>query len=336
MPKVSIIVPIYKVENYIGRCTRSILNQTLDNIELIFIDDCSPDHSMVILSHIIDEFRNKIKEKNWIVIIKRMQVNSGQAAVRQYGIQLATGEYIIFCDSDDWMEENMIFEMWSKASIDNLDVVVCDYNHITSNGCIRYCGMKSHDMVNFFYEVLFFKSSWAVWNKLFKRSLYYRIVLPENGMNMGEDMAIVVQLLYYCRNVGYINQAFYNYCENTESISNKKTISDNVCNYLQWFANICLLESFFKEKGIKKRVGNGLSFLVTFSTDDILFKLKSLTQRKYYLLIPYICMKVWCNSFISLYGKIQLWRYVNKNFFPSIKHKLQLQTDHYGNENIAY
>ena len=106
MPKVSIIVPVYGAEKYIERCARSLFEQTLDDIEFIFVDDCTPDRSIDILKVVIEKFRLRFGEKKYVVRIERMPMNSGQGAVRRHGIQLATGDYITFCDSDDFMPED--------------------------------------------------------------------------------------------------------------------------------------------------------------------------------------------------------------------------------------
>ena len=87
MPKVSVCIPVYGVENYIERCARSLFEQTLDDIEFIFVDDCSPDRSIEILKHVIDEYRHSFEKRNYTVRIEQMPTNSGLAAVRRHGIQ---------------------------------------------------------------------------------------------------------------------------------------------------------------------------------------------------------------------------------------------------------
>lgn len=123
MPKVSVIIPIYGVQKYIERCVRSLFEQTLDDIEYLFIDDCSPDGSVRIIMRILDEYPNR-KEQ---VIIHRMEQNSGQAKVREWGMKNATGDYVIHCDSDDWTDLMMYESMYQKALEEDADVVVCDY-----------------------------------------------------------------------------------------------------------------------------------------------------------------------------------------------------------------
>ena len=123
MPKVSVIVPVYGVEKYIDRCARSLFEQTLDDIEYLFIDDCTPDRSIDILQQVLDEYPQRKPQ----VVIHRMEKNSGQAAVRKWGMQNATGEYVIHCDSDDWVDTDMYRAMYEKAKEEEADVVVCDY-----------------------------------------------------------------------------------------------------------------------------------------------------------------------------------------------------------------
>ena len=103
MPKVSVIVPIYKVEPFIERCARSLFEQTLDDIEYIFVNDCTPDKSMEVLSRVLEDYPGR-KEQ---VRIITMPVNSGLPKVRRAGLEVASGDYIIHCDSDDWVDRTM-------------------------------------------------------------------------------------------------------------------------------------------------------------------------------------------------------------------------------------
>lgn len=116
MPKVSVIIPVYGVEKYIERCAISLFKQTLDDVEFIFVDDVTPDYSMEILNLMIDKFRLHFVEKKISVRIERMPTNSGQAAVRRHGVKLAKGDYIIHCDSDDWIDASMLQKMYCKLN----------------------------------------------------------------------------------------------------------------------------------------------------------------------------------------------------------------------------
>ena len=166
MPKISIIIPVYKVEKYIERCARSLFEQTLDDIEYLFIDDCSPDKSIEELKDILDEYPHRKSQ----TIIHRMERNKGQAAVRYWGVKNATGDYLIHCDSDDWVELDMYQQMYNKAIEEDADVVVCDY--VVTNGTsviktINACHAKSPGQL--IENCLFQRDPWPLWNKLFKR-----------------------------------------------------------------------------------------------------------------------------------------------------------------------
>ena len=120
-PSISVIVPIFNAEKYIERCVNSLLSQTIEGLELIFIDDCSTDNSLKILNDII---RKKERRKFFIQILST-NANSKQAAVRTMGMKIASGEYIANCDPDDWIDPNMYEIMYSKAKETNADIVTC-------------------------------------------------------------------------------------------------------------------------------------------------------------------------------------------------------------------
>ena len=107
MPKVSVLVPIYKVEKYIERCVRSLFEQTLDDIEYIFVDDCTPDRSIDILNAIIEEYRPRFAKGKKTSQIVRMPTNSGLAAVRRHWLQFCTGEYKTHLDRADLVETDI-------------------------------------------------------------------------------------------------------------------------------------------------------------------------------------------------------------------------------------
>lgn len=103
MPKISVIVPIYKVEKYIGRCARSLFEQSLEDMEFIFVDDCSPDNSISIVKTMAEDYP---KRKNQIKFLHH-KVNRGLTTTRNTGLSVATGDYIAYCDSDDWFDLTM-------------------------------------------------------------------------------------------------------------------------------------------------------------------------------------------------------------------------------------
>lgn len=217
--KVSVVVPVYGVEKYIERCVRSLFEQTLDSIEYIFIDDCSPDHSMEILERLFQEYRLRLTAENKIVRTVRMPTNSGQAAVRRHGIQLCTAQYVIHCDSDDWIDKDMYRQMYEKATADDSDIVITDYyrsdgvNHTKYRGIIKDCILQN----GYLNSLLAYNCSTSVWNKLIRRDLYLQpIIYPTD--NMWEDYALCVQLFYYAKKIAYLPRPYYYYYYNQNSI----------------------------------------------------------------------------------------------------------------------
>ena len=224
MPKVSVIIPVYGVEKYIERCARSLFEQTLNDIEYLFIDDCTPDRSIEILNRVLDEYPQRKNQ----VIIHRMEKNSGQAAVRKWGMLNATGNYVIHCDSDDWVDVSMYEKMYNKAIEEGSDVVVCDY--VVTDGekvldSVKGCG--DTDVSKFIQRLLFQRDPWSLWNKLFKRTVCSKDLIYPEG-NMGEDMVLSIQSVIKCHKISYINQCFYFYYYNLNSISKKRDLKSTL------------------------------------------------------------------------------------------------------------
>ena len=119
MIKVSVIVPVYKVEAFIGRCIRSLIEQTLQETEFIIVDDCTPDDSISVVQKIIRDYPERKRQFKII----RHDVNKGLPAARNSGLAIATGEYIFHCDSDDFVEREMLEQLYQTAKKGDADIV---------------------------------------------------------------------------------------------------------------------------------------------------------------------------------------------------------------------
>lgn len=270
MSKISVIIPVYGVEKFIERCARSLFEQTLDDIEFIFIDDCTLDRSMTILSKIIEEYRHRFAEMNFVVRTERMPTNSGQAAVRRHGIQLATGDYIIHCDSDDWVEPDMYAKLYERTLQELSDVVICDYyiaNSKTERKVVSGC--LSQDKTEIIKDLLYQRTSWAVWNKLVKSTLYKD--LKEYPLYaMGEDMVMISQVYCDSLNFSYVDEPLYNYFENSSSIMNVHTMEKCIEKFTQVKANTSLILPIIKEK-FDKRTFDNISNCLSYNTTIALY-----------------------------------------------------------------
>ena len=275
MPKVSIIVPIYGVEKYIERCARSLFEQTLDDLELLFIDDCTPDKSMEVLKRVLEEYPQRKHQ----IVIHRMEHNSGQAVVREWGIKNATGEYIIHCDSDDWVDVRMYETLYNKAVSKNVDVVVCDYiitDGKDSRTIVNSC--QSKDLQTFIENCLLQREPWSLCNKLFNRKAYSKIAYPTGAM--GEDMTITLQLLWNCQRLAYAPEPFYFYYHNPNSITKKRTINDCLRNYSTLKANTNILLNSLSSKPLTKKMKDGL-LLIRYNVLSMLYPI--IWNPKYYI-----------------------------------------------------
>ena len=253
MPKVSVIIPVYGVEKYIERCARSLFEQTLDDIEYIFVDDCSPDKSIAILENIIKEYLPRLKKEHKNVRIERLSKNCGLPNVRRYGINLATGDYIAHCDSDDWVDVHMYEEMYNKAIEEDADVVVCDFCSTDCENEQYSKGLISKERENVIVDVLLWRIAGCLWNKLVRRKEYtdHDLIYPTH--NMGEDTALIVQILWNAKRISYLPEPFYYYYMNQTSIT-KYVSDDNKIRqrFLQATANVEIIEQFLVDKATGK------------------------------------------------------------------------------------
>lgn len=308
VPFVSVIIPVFKVEEYIERCARSLFEQTLDNIEYLFIDDCTPDNSIKVLKKVLEDYPHR-KEQ---VVIHRMDCNSGQAAVRKWGIQNAKGDFVIHCDSDDWVDKNMYKSMYEKALKEKADVVVCDYKEVYSNGTTRYfksCHSTIRD--SFLINMLCQKDAWSLWNKLFRRSVFYDIVFPK--FNMAEDMALCIQLIIRSNTIAYIPQPLYHYYKHDSSITKLATIDNIVANYNAQKSNA---EIVFNEicQSDNLRIRRG-ALAVKLSVISVLFPIVHIKEYRH------LCF----NTYPGIFWKVLFYHHIEtKNKIMFVLAKLRL------------
>lgn len=244
MSKVSVVIPVYGVEKYIERCARSLFEQTLDDIEFIFIDDCTPDNSISILKEVLNEYPNRIKSTR----IERMPKNSGLPAVRKYGVGLATGDYIIACDSDDYVDKEMYESMYKIALKHNLDLVQCDIEVVDDEKSLYILSSKKIRLSSNELKTLIINGdiSNSLCNKLIKRSIYQNDELKFPVNNIDEDNATAVQLAYFSNNLTYIKKPYYKAYFNQSSMSREHGIEQITKQFEDSYANSQLIISFLQ------------------------------------------------------------------------------------------
>lgn len=208
-PFVTVVVPVYNVSTYIERCARSLFEQTLDNIEIIFIDDCSPDDSIEIIKSLLNEYPKRIKQTRII----KMPTNVGLAGVRWQGIIEATGKYIIHCDGDDWVDLTLFEMLYSTAIKDSADIVVCDLIDYYGDRYIRrkqqiYSNDTKTLLANWYCRTMHMSCC----NKLVKKTIYdNNSISPWFGLNMWEDNGLISRVFYFASKISYVSDAAYYY-----------------------------------------------------------------------------------------------------------------------------
>jgi len=232
MPAVSVIIPVYQVEPYMARCAHSLFGQTLKDMEFIFIDDCTPDRSMAIMQEVLEEY----PERKAQVRVFQMPHNSGQAKVRMQGIALATGDYVIHCDSDDEVDTDAYRQMYEKAIADKLDIVSCNFERVFPDGKKRVISQVSNPGQEL-SDVLYYRVWGSLWCRLIRRPLLTGIVPPEG--NLCEDVVITCQAICNARHFGYVPEALYHYYVR-ESSAMFSYHSDAVRNGILANANILM------------------------------------------------------------------------------------------------
>ena len=226
MPKVSVIVPIYNVEKYLEKCINSLLSQTLEDIQIILVNDGSKDNS----GNIAREYEKN--NKNRIIYVEKE--NGGLSDARNYGLKYATSDFIAFLDSDDYIEKNAYEEMYNKAIEENADYVECDFiwefpNKIRVDKQYPYKNKK--EMLSFVRVV--------AWNKLIKRQLIIdnNLEFPK-GLRY-EDIEFTYKLIPFVNKFAYVDKPFIHYVQREGSIANVQnertaeifTVLDNVIEF---------------------------------------------------------------------------------------------------------
>lgn len=207
--KLSIIIPCYNVEKYIDKCIESILNQKLNDYEIILVDDSSTDNTY----KKIKEYETKYP---FIKTIKNKK-NSGAGFSRNQGLKIASGEYISFIDSDDYIDDNYYNILMEKILKNKLDMVICDIKIIYPDGkeeVVPSCNGKI-DKFNIINTGLVASPC----NKIFKKSLITKYDFPEGKIN--EDVAVIIPTIMASEKIGYVENVYYNYIQRKNSVQNE-------------------------------------------------------------------------------------------------------------------
>ena len=214
---ISVIVPVYNVEKYLDNCVESIVNQTYKDLEIILVDDGSPDNCPAMC----DEWA---KKDDRIKVIHKE--NGGLSSARNAGLEAANGEYIAFVDSDDSIDLATYSTMLGFFEQDeNVDIVICGYQRVNKKEEIVVCDNNCKQIVRFdqreLYQEIFGRLNNAVWNKIYKKRIISDMKFP-NGIVHGEDLIFNLKLLKRCKVGIKCDSPFYHYYSREDSITNSK------------------------------------------------------------------------------------------------------------------
>ena len=235
MIKVSVIVPVYNVEKYLAKCLDTLVNQTLKEIEIIVVNDGSPDNSKAIIDKYAKKYKNiKAYDKE----------NGGLSDARNFGLKKATGKYIAFVDSDDYVEEDMYEKMYNKAISGNFDMVVCDLNYLyeDSDKVVRAYSNIKNDTTNIKEAMINIYP--AAWNKIYKKELFKTGIEFKKGVWF-EDVEFIYRLLPYVKTIGVVSEPFNQYLQRQGSITS--SIDKRIYNYIDNWNGIV---KFYKENNL--------------------------------------------------------------------------------------
>ena len=216
--KLSIIVPVYGVEKYIDKCLNSLVKQSLKEIEIIVVNDGTKDNSQKIIDKYVKKYPDKIKSY--------IKENGGQGSARNYGLKKATGEYIGYVDSDDFVEKDMYKKLYNKAKENNYDIVVCGNYNVSEDyqnkNIDTFINNYNTDLENIFFGKM------AVWNKIYKRDILIKNKLEFKEKVWYEDLAFTLKAIMNSNTFAFIDEPLYDYLIREGSTMNNSNVKRNL------------------------------------------------------------------------------------------------------------
>lgn len=283
MPKVTVIIPVYNSEKYIGRCLDSVLNQTYKDFEILIVNDGSKDNSQ----KIIDSYNEKYSHK----IISIEQENKGVAITRNESIKKANGKYIMFIDNDDYLDSDYIETFVKNIEADDYDIVLGGYRRPTETGkIIKKLQLKNEEWSKFMIT--------APWAKIYKKQYLIKNNITFLSTNLGEDVYFNLKAMLMSNKIKIIDYIGYNWFYNTKSVSN--TIQKNITQ-LQVYE---LLNSIYDELNSCNLLENNKEIIEAYFIRYVVWLLSFSTKKLEY------------NVISKEYDKIFEWL---KERFPNYK-----------------
>lgn len=240
LPLLSVVIPCFNAVEYISLCVSSLFAQNYQNWEAIFINDGSKDSTLSsLISYAIQDRRIKVYS----------QLNQGAAKAREYGLSKATGDFITFLDVDDTLQENALEQML-RAFDEDTDIVVSGFNIVKGKSVRRKilhpCKLSSIDYLK---KVLCGKYGWELWAKMYRKELFTISIKIPQGIRIGEDAAVFIQLVCTSRQVKVLSESSYNYIQYTQSASHirSRKYAEETLQAAFFIENILKDTSYYQE-----------------------------------------------------------------------------------------
>lgn len=299
--KVSVIVPIYNTEKFLRKCIESILNQTLEEMEIILINDGSTDNSHVICEEYGKKFPQKIRYIN--------NKNIGCSATRNLGISLAKGEYIAFVDSDDYIDQEMYQEMYEKAKNEGLDIAICGITYIDLEAQVSNKIIPNN--INNKNDYLCHKNRMAnPVNKLFKKNIIKDLTFPQNT-HAGEDIVFCYKSILNSKKISHIEKSYYNYIyHGNNSIFNLEKRLGIFIAFKELYKYL-VEKNYTKDKNIMKIFYENFNFYAIRAVFFMLLNSKLVSKKEYKKYNKLFYKELKKINFIPLKSKILIYYYKN-------------------------
>ena len=278
--KVSILIPIYNVERYVARCLRSVFEQSYNDIEYVLIDDCSSDLSLKIVRNIINEYPSRLNQ----IKLFTNEKNLGISRTRNRLLEKATGDYVYFIDSDDYIDLNAVKSLVKIVNISKADIVRSNYYICTNNSKELIENDLSHNLNSYLENAIISVNSMnSLWKLFIRRQIFIHNSLKFNSqINVCEDYLMTIKLFYYSKKIVDVQSSFYYYTNyNNSSITNNLDLMN-----INKINSLLEVISFLEDRCIFNQFKNAILYRMVISKQHYLLNRNCFNLDMYYKYFP--------------------------------------------------
>ena len=236
--KVSVLIPVYGVEKYVGHCSKTLFGQTYDDIEYVFVDDCTPDNSIAIIQQVLSEYPHREQQ----VHIIRHDHNRGLGAARKTALEAATGDFVLNVDSDDHLPLDAVEKLVARQQQTGADIVSGNYSsHYEDDTVVFHQEQHLNKDVSLKLMLIQHTLLPHIWARLIRKTVYTEHGIDSvEGINMAEDMALTPRLIHAAQRVAYVDDSIYFYRDDSSAstfanhLSTKHVVSYLKANETLW------------------------------------------------------------------------------------------------------